>query len=140
MKTEEQAQCLRECARLCNDFAWTVDTGAYDSFIALFAPDGVFERPGLVSRGHAAIRSFLDARPTDRVTRHVCSNIRIDMTGPGTAKGTSSALMFAAPATQAATLPLPGGGPMVVDYTDDYVLTDDGWKIKHRKTMLVFQA
>lgn len=137
MNTEDQLRCEHDCTRLCHDFAWSVDTLDYDGFVALFADDGVFERAGLQSRGHEAIRKFLDARPADRVTRHFCTNVRIDMTGPGTATGTCLALMYQA--TAAKNTPLPVSSPLVAEYADDYVLTASGWKFKHRRTTVVFQ-
>lgn len=144
MTTEENTdtQHERDCTRLCHDFAWTVDQGDYAAFVNLFATDGVFERMGQASVGHAAIRQFLDARPAGRVTRHVCSNIRIDVTGDGTATGTSSALMFYATAAAGTPPPhpLPASLPVVVDYLDDYVLTALGWKFQRRRTTVVFQA
>ena len=146
MSPEAISRCERECTRLSTDFAWTVDAYAYDAFVALFAPDGVFERAGQPSRGHEAIRQFLNSRPAGRVTRHLCSNIRVDMTGPDSATGGCSALMYHAAvetAVSAATdaqLPLPVTAPVVVDYTDDYVLTSGGWKFKYRRTTVVFQS
>ena len=59
MSPEDKSRCERECTRLSTDFAWTVDARAYDAFVALFAPDGVFERAGQPSRGHEAIRHVL---------------------------------------------------------------------------------
>ena len=140
MNIEDQLRCERECTRLCNDFAWTVDARDYDAFVGLFAADGIFERAGQKSIGHNAIRQFLDARPAGRVTRHICSNMRFELTGADTATGTCSALMYQAPAaTDAQRLqPLPVSAPMVVDYVDDYVLTGSGWKFKHRNTKVVF--
>ena len=139
MNTEDQLRCERECTRLCHDFAWTVDTLDYDGFVALFAAGGVFERAGQQSRGPEAIRQFLDARPANRLTRHLCTNVRIDMTGPETATGTCLALMYHAPAANAAPLPMPASTPLVAEYVDDYVLTAAGWKFGHRRTTVVFQ-
>ena len=139
MHPQDQIRCERECARLCNDFMWTVDTGDYDGCVALFAPDGALERAGQVSRGHAGVRQFLNARPANRVTRHTCSNIRIDMTGPETATGTSCATMFHAQAERDAPLPLTASTPLFAEYVDAYVLTEAGWKIKHRKIVIVFR-
>ena len=141
---EHLLRCEHECTRLCHDFAWTVDAVQYRAFVALFTPDGVFERAGQASRGADYILMFLDTRPLNRMTRHVCSNIRIDMTGPDTAKGTSTALMFQAPMAQAAegSADVPGSltaaVPWVVDYLDYYALTAAGWKFKHRQTHIVF--
>ena len=141
MNIENQLRCERECTRLCHDFAWTVDQRDYSAFVGLFADDGVFERMGQRSEGHVAMRQFLNARPVDRVTRHICSNIRINLTGPGTASGTCSALMFQATMAPDAALsqPLSVSAPVVVDYVDDYVLTEGGWKFHCRRTALVFQ-
>lgn len=138
---EDKLRCERECTRLCNDFAWTVDQRDYDAFVELFAEDGAFERAGQRSVGHAAIRQFLDARPADRITRHIVSNIRVDLTGPATAAGTCSALMYQATHESAAapTQPLHVSAPVVVDYVDDYLLTNRGWKFACRRTALVFQ-
>jgi SnoaL-like domain len=140
MTLEDHLRCERECTRLCMDFAWTVDLQKYDAFVALFAQDGVFERAGQPCVGHPAIRAFLDARPADRVTRHVCTNTRIDMTGSHAATGSCSAMMYHAPLAKDAQLPLPVFSPVIVDYADDYVLTQDGWKFKYRKTFIVFQS
>ena len=139
MNPDEQVRCERDCARLCLDFARTVDSGDYDVFVALFAADGVFERAGHRDRGAEAIRRFLDARPADRVTRHLCTNVRINMTGPASASGTCCALMYQAHATKDVALPLQASGALVVDYHDDYVLTAHGWKFKHRRTSVIFQ-
>ena len=139
MTLEEQLRCERECVRLCNDFVWTVDTWDYDGCVALFAVDGAIERGGQVSSGHAGVRAFLDARPGNRVTRHTCSNIRINLTSPTAATGTSCTTMFHAPAERDTPLPLQGSTPLFAEYFDDYVLTAGGWKISHRKIVVVFQ-
>ena len=88
--------------------------------------------------GHAAIRAFLDARPVDRITRHICTNIRVDMTSPTTASGSCSTLMLLASAPRDTPLPVPISPPVVVDYQDEYVLTDEGWKFKCRTVQIVF--
>ena len=133
MNLDEQLRCERDCARLCLDFAATVDAGDYDAFIALF------ERAGQLTRGAEAIRGFLDARPADRVTRHLCTNVRIDMTGPTSASGTCCTLMYQAQATKDTPLPLQASAALVVDYADDYMLSADGWKFKHRRTSVIFR-
>ena len=136
MAYEDQLRCERDCTRLCHDFAWMVDHLDYAGFVGLFALEGVFERGGQRSEGHEAIRAFLDARPSGRTTRHLCGNIRVDMTGADTATGRCLALMYASAGSDA---PLPVSAPLVVDYTDDFVLTARGWKFLHRRAEVVFQ-
>ncbi len=139
MHAEDVLCCERECTRLCHDFAAAVDSRRYGQFAALFAPEGVFDRAGQASHGQAEILQFLNARPVDKVTRHACTNIRIDMTGLQTATGHSYALVFQGQAQGDAQQPLPTIAPMVVEYQDDYVLLPEGWKFKHRVVKIVFQ-
>jgi uncharacterized protein (TIGR02246 family) len=140
----DKRDCELACARLCIDFAWAVDTLHYDAFVDLFIPDGVFERPGLVCQGHAEIRRFLDSRPT-KVTRHLCSNIRIEMSGPDAATGSCHATMYQAqeapeaPQAQDAGKPPRYAPPLVVEWTDDFVRTPHGWKFKQRRTAVILQ-
>lgn len=132
-------RCERECSRLCNDFAWAVDGRRYDQFVALFTLDGVFDRAGHVSSGRAEILQFLNARPGDKLTRHVCTNICITMIGPAAASGRSYALVFQTQTPPGAALPVPTPAPLVVEYYDDYALTDEGWKFKQREVKIIFQ-
>lgn len=139
MTEDERLRSEQACARLCHDFAAAVDARQYDAFVALFAADGVFDRAGQASHGHAEIRRFLDARPADRVTRHVCTNIRIDLTGLDSGTGSCYALVFQAQSPDAAVQPLPTPVPMVVEYHDDYQCGPQGWRFRHRRVKIIFQ-
>lgn len=139
MNFEQRMRCEHECARLSQDFAWTVDRGHHDAFIALFAPEGALERAGEVLRGPAALRRFLEAMPINRTMRHLCSNIRIDMIDERSAKGTSAVMMVHALVARDTPLPLPAAVPLVAEYEDEYVLTNDGWRFQYRNTVIVFK-
>ena len=139
MTTEEKLRCERECTRLCNDFIFNIDRRNYDELLELFAPDPVLDRTGTVYKGLDGLRTFLAGRPDDMYVRHTSSNIRIDMTGPRTARGTSCATMFRATAQPDAALPLPTSMLVFAEYEDDYALSDSGWKISRRKITVVFQ-
>ena len=68
----------RACERLVLDFAYYSDHQEYEPLAQLFAADGIMERPGMASVvGREAILQAYRARPAGRMTRHVCSNIRI---------------------------------------------------------------
>ena len=139
MPTEELIRCERECTRLCNDFIYNIDRRNYDALLALFAPDPVLDRTGTIYKGMDGMRTFLASRPNDMYVRHTSTNIRIDMTGPRTAKGTSCVTMFRATAKPNADLPLPTSMLVFAEYDDEYVLTDVGWKISRRKVTVVFK-
>ena len=127
------------CIRLCHDFAASVDARRYDDFVALFTVDGVFDRAGQISHGHAEIRRFLDARPADRVTRHACTNICVDLVSPDSAVGNCYALVFQVQGTDTPPGPLHSPAPMVVEYHDQYRRGPEGWKFNHRRVKIVFQ-
>jgi hypothetical protein len=139
MVDEETLHCERACTRLCHDFAAFVDSLQYDAFTSLFAIDGTFDRAGQRYEGRQAIREFLDMRSANRLTRHLCMNIRIDKTASGQASGTSVALMFQGTAGSETARSLATSTPVVVDYIDAYTLTPDGWKFKSRKAVIVFE-
>ncbi|MES2536410.1 MAG: nuclear transport factor 2 family protein [Pseudomonadota bacterium] len=52
------------CSRLCVAFANHLDARRYERVLDLFTDDAVLVRMGNVVVGHAAIRAFLEARPT----------------------------------------------------------------------------
>ena len=106
--------------------------------MALFAPEPTLDRAGQVFRGMDGLKQFCEGRAHDRYVRHATGNIRIDMTGAATARGTSSVTMFGATAEPDAALPLPSSLLIFAEYDDDYVLTGAGWKIKNRRITIVF--
>ena len=135
---DELLRCERECTRLCQDFIYTIDRRQYEPFMALFAPEPTLDRAGQVFRGMDGLKQFCEGRAHDRYVRHATGNIRIDMTGAATARGTSSVTMFGATAEPDAALPLPSSLLIFAEYDDDYVLTGAGWKIKNRRITIVF--
>src|SRR5207244_3721795 len=76
-------------------YAHVADSGRFDEFAALFAPDGVLEVHGREPvAGRDAIRNYLGAVGTDLardttapLLRHHVSNLRIDVVSPAEARG-----------------------------------------------------
>lgn len=131
------------CTKLVNQFALYSDTGRYDELAALFTEDGRYARPtdptNFIS-GHADLLSSFKARPKGKLTRHLVTNIVIDVTSPTTAKGISYVTQYAGSTDN----PAPAHGwranpaQLVGEYSDDYVLTEAGWKIRQRVGRVVF--
>ena len=128
------------CARLCTDFANFVDSRNYDRFVDLFTDDAVFDRVGVISEGRQAIRAFLDARPADLVTRHVCTNIAVDLVSETAATGVSYAIFFHASVEANASPPFQSAAPGLAEYHDVYTRTAEGWRIRERRVKLIFKA
>ncbi len=128
------------CARLPILFHNYVDTFEHDKLLQLFAPDGIWDQVLLgMLRGHAEIKRYLDAKITTAITKHVVSNVAIEVVDRNRATGIAYYTYYhAEPGTP---LPAPLPGPMAVGhYIDEYVRTDAGWRFSARRPRNIFQA
>ena len=81
----------RACQRLVIEFAEAVDAQDYERLRAVFAPDATFARPtdpDTVIRGIDSIIAAYAARPRNRLTQHLCTNIRVTAESNDAARGT----------------------------------------------------
>lgn len=123
-----------QCTKLCTDFAFFVDAREYEKVIDMFVEDGVLVRLGTAFRGREEILRFMQSRPTSVETHHICANIRITPRSDGTALGHCSVLMYHRHDGSAEAPSL-----TIAQYSDVYVETSAGWKIKERIIELVFK-
>ena len=129
MTADERRAIEHDCARLIALYANLNDEARWDEVAALYADDGVMVRPtapDAPTQGRAAILAAFKARPA-RVTRHVCSNVVIDVDSETTARGVSAMLLFTGAA-----------GPLVGSFHDRFVRTADGWRFAERRGSLLF--
>ena len=121
----------RECARLVLDFAYYSDHGEYESLAGLFAPDGVMQRPsGDPIAGREAILNAYRSRPAGRMTRHICSNIRITVESGDRARAMTYAVVYSATGDEKAE-------ERIGEFEDEFVRTSDGWKFAVRRARFV---
>lgn len=132
------ADAHHACEQLINDFAWHVDHGDYAAVLNLFIDEEpCFERPDREVRGRDAIRAMLDARPTDRVTRHVCTNIVLFAEAEKIIRGRCYVTLYS---VEIGPFDSAGGEPSVGllgEYHDRFLLTPSGWRIDHRKAIVI---
>ena len=128
------------CARLCVDFANHIDARRYSAWLDLFTEDGVLDRMGHPVVGRAALAAFLEARPATVETRHLCTNIRVDLASAGEATGFCYALFFQGAAGEAGRPATLSDAPSVVEYHDRYRRTPQGWRIQERRIRMALQA
>lgn len=135
----------RECTRLVLRSLRAFDDRDWIAYADLFAEEGVFIRANAPSEplvGRAAIRQALEERPASRLTRHLCTNLQIDVLDEEHARGFCYLLLYAGDATQ----PEAAGGRQadsvqrIGEYRDAFVRTGNGWRIGRREGRLVFQA
>ncbi len=129
MKNKDRRAAEADCARLIALYANLNDEARWEEVVALYAEDGVMVRPTAPNApvaGREAILEAFKARPP-RITRHICSNVVIDVESDTTARGTSAMLLFTGEAA-----------PLVGSFHDRFVLTDDGWRFAERRGSLIF--
>jgi ketosteroid isomerase-like protein len=132
-----EADCREMCERLSVAFANNIDRRDYPAVLDLFAEDAVLDRLGTIIRGKSALSAWLQSRPTDIVTRHICSNIEIVQDARTAAQGRTYFTFY-----KAAAIGDNGaidGPESIGEYHDSFILTPQGWKILKRKIILIFQ-
>lgn len=125
----ERRAIEQDCARLVARYANLNDAGQWEALADLYAPDGRMARPTAPNdwiEGRAAILAAFLSRPA-RTTRHVCSNVVIDVTGPDHAVAESAMLLFTG-----------DGPPKVGSFHDRFVRTAAGWRFAERRGTLTF--
>jgi hypothetical protein len=121
----------RDCERLVLDFVHFSDRQEYESLAALFATEGVLSRPsGDPLVGREAILKSYQSRPAGRVTRHICTNIRITMESAEGARGSSYALVYSWTANNPPEV-------KVGEFEDEFVRTPEGWRFASRQARFV---
>jgi uncharacterized protein (TIGR02246 family) len=123
----------RACERLIVDSASFNDQRAWSALAGLYTPDGVVVRPnGQRLEGRDAIEAAYAAGSSDRVTRHLCTNLRVDVDDADSAHATTTVLI--ASGTR-------GDDPNVTfrvgEFADRFVRTDEGWRIAERRASLM---
>ncbi len=121
----------RECQRLVLAFARSNDDWDHETLASLFAEDCVFARPldpDHPYHGKAAVHAiFRDRKP--RLTRHVMTNIVIDVISETEARGSSYVTMISSAGTEG---PQPGEGIFFGGFDDVFTRTAGGWKFRSR--------
>lgn len=129
MTPEERRAIEHDCARLVALYANLNDEARWDEVAALYADDGAMSRPtapDVFIHGRAAILEAFKARPP-RTTRHVCSNVVIEVESATSARGTSAMVLYTA-----------NDASIVGSFHDRFVLTDSGWRFAERRGSLSF--
>lgn len=126
---EERRAIEADCARLIALYANLNDEARWDEVAALYTEGGLMTRPTAPDApivGRSAILAAFQSRPP-RKTRHVCSNVVIDVDSPTSARGTSAMILF----TET-------GNPLAGSFHDRFELIPDGWRFSERRGSLAW--
>ena len=132
-----------ECRDLVERFAVYSDSARYEQLAALFIEQGSFARPTEPDRpvvGRTAILDAMNRRPAERVTRHLCSNIIIDVIDTDNAIGKSYVILYTGNTNQPAERFGLQADPvrLVGEFDDEFVRTSAGWRFSKRSGKVVF--
>jgi hypothetical protein len=138
----DRALIAWECERLVRLYFNLSDAGDYNALAELYATGGAFARPTEPDKlivGRETIRQFYLARPP-RMTRHLCTNVVIEVDDTEHAHGQCYVLLYSA-APSDAPLPIPADpAPLVGAFHDRFVREEGVWKFAERRGSLAFRA
>jgi limonene-1,2-epoxide hydrolase len=128
-----------DCVKVTIRFFRCLDTRDHAAAAAMFAPDGVWNRPGGAAlNGRAAILAALDKRPAERATAHLLSNIWGEAVDPDHVRVHFYVTLRERIAAQNEPVAFNTGG--VLYGTDDYIRLAEGWRIQSKGTQRVLAA
>jgi hypothetical protein len=140
MNTSDVIQIERDCERLIVESARFNDLREWAALAGLYTPTGVVVRPnGQRLEGREAIESAYAAGSPDRVTRHLCTNVRVDVDGPNAAHATTTVLIVAGTRSDDPDVTfgiVPNEHHTVGEFADRFERTDEGWRIAERRATL----
>ncbi len=130
-----------ECRQLALQFTAHCDRQEWRKACALLTEDAVFARPTdpeTPLAGRAAILAAFEARPTVRITRHICTNMIVTAFSETEARGHLYALLYTGESSgDDAGVTIADERQLVGEFQDDYVRTEEGWRIAKRVGKIV---
>ena len=131
----------RACEQLSVAYARAVDFRDYDAFVELFTDDARLDL-GMRLEGKAAIRESMKLRSDEIRTRHVLTNISVEVQDSQHARGVSYLTLYRHVGTESirTEIPVPTVLPTAVGhYDDEFLLTPNGWRFKSRTLHVAFR-
>lgn len=128
------------CEQLCIAFSYHLDHDEFEEMVQLFAPEGTFIRNGQTIVGQEAIRQTYAGRPPS-TTMHIVSNFHLIETDGKRARASVYNFVVGLPEKSPTVLRFdPQEAIRMLDFADEYVLTDKGWRFASRDARPVFQS
>jgi len=131
---------IAECTALMHEYGYRFDHGAGVAVADLFVEDGEWSSPAVTCRGRDELIAFFRLRDemSERITRHVVTNITVDVQSADRATARSIAVEFRG--TRGADDLTTETRPAVVgDYEDEFVRADGTWRFRRRRVVLEFK-
>ena len=137
LSAAERLEIERACERLIYEYSRALDLGDMSAAADFFAENGSMARPMMpdaVIQGRETIRASLLTRPKTLLTKHLATNVMVDVESRTSASGLSYLTMIS-------TTPPPDGKPPYVsqgpiyfgEFKDKFVRENGAWKFLERR-------
>jgi SnoaL-like domain len=137
LSTLERIEIERACEHVIHAYSRALDLGDMSAAADFFAENGSFARPmapDKVIQGREAIRAALMTRPKTLLTKHLATNVMIDVEGRDAARGLSYLTMISTTPPADAAPPYDSAGPIYFGEIKDRFIRENGeWKIIERR-------
>lgn len=140
MQDDDIAGIERACTALSYAYARAIDFRDQDALVELFTDDATLTLGDTLS-GQDAIRAWIRARPDELRSRHVVSNVFVDVLSADSARGIAYLTLYRHHG-EASLLhgPAPlAGAAAVGHYEDRFMRTAAGWRFAARRLLLAFR-
>jgi hypothetical protein len=133
----ERIEIERACERIVYAYARALDLGDMSAAADFFAENGSFARPmspDKVIEGRETIRAALLTRPKTLLTKHLASNVMIDVVSRDEARGLSYLTMISTTPPRDTAEPYISAGPVYFgEFKDRFVREGGEWKFLERR-------
>ena len=133
----EQVEIERACERVVYAYSRALDLGDMNAAADCFAQNGSMARPmapDQVVQGREAIRASLLTRPKTLLTKHLATNVMIDVDSRDTASGISYLTMISTTPPVEAKPPFISAGPVYFgEFKDRFVRVKGVWRFLERR-------
>ncbi len=129
-----------ECRRLMTLFNWHVDARDYKSVLSLFVDNCTFVRIDTAHQGKESVMRLLEARPRQRRTRHLLSNVVVDVRDDSSATGRAYCVVYGhhGELTEAEEAPLVPPDSLIHIHTE-FLKAAEKWLISKWRIELAFR-
>lgn len=137
LSAAERIEIERACERLVHVYSRALDLGDMSAAADCFAENGSMARPMMpdaVVQGRESIRASLLTRPKTLLTKHLATNVMIDVESRDSASGLSYLTMISTTPPADGKPPYVSAGPLWFgEFRDKFVRENGEWKFLERR-------
>jgi hypothetical protein len=140
MDQDERLRIELACQRLVTLYCHYVDHGHAARIAELFTEDGVWHSPEITMDGLEQIRKGFTLRQErrERMSRHVCNNVLIDVIDSDHAQGCVYLTLYRFDGDPDRKISPLEGASLVGEYRDEFRRTPAGWCFSRREIHVSF--